>query len=171
MGARMRGLRRLFARLILAVGVSGLLVLVFLTQTSYGKEWVLREVLARVSGGIQGRIEVAGISSPGLLNGFTFRGVTIRGEDGSTFLLADSIRTGISGPALLRGDLVFSGVHLWNPRVTLERRADEEPINAVTIFVGASTPDSVMIPGDSLGRIPDSLSEVSAEPGSRRRVI
>ncbi|MGD2122157.1 MAG: translocation/assembly module TamB [Gemmatimonadota bacterium] len=28
-----------------------------------------------------------------------------------------------------------------------------------------------MIPGDSLGRIPDSLSEVSAEPGSRRRVI
>ncbi len=168
MGARMRGIRRFFARLTLAAGVLVLLGLVFLTQTPMGKEWVLREVIARISSGIRGEIEIAGVSSPGLLNGFTFRGVTIRGEDGSVFLSADSIRTGISGPALLRGDLVFSGVHLWNPHVTLERPTDQDPINAEAIFVGVPPHDSA---ASSPEVIPDTLSPGSEEGSPGRTVL
>ena len=83
------------------------LLLVLVTQTSMGKEWVLREVLARVGGGVHGEILVESVSSPGLLNGFTFVGITIRGEDGKTFLEADSLRARVSGPALLRGAFIL----------------------------------------------------------------
>jgi len=79
MGIKIRATRRFLSRLVLAVGIVSILFLVFVTQTPVGKEWVLREILDRVSGGIHGEIEVHGISSPGLLNGFTFRDVTIRG--------------------------------------------------------------------------------------------
>ena len=165
MAAWIRAFRRLLAQLILGSAVLSILLLVFVTQTPWGREWVLREVLARVSGGIHGSIEVQGVSSPGLLNGFTFRDVTIRGEDGGIFLRADSIRTGISGPALLRGDVILTGVHLWRPQITLEQLTRQEPINAEAIFLGVAPPDSSALSQDSLAAPSDSL----AEEGSGRR--
>ncbi len=177
MGAKVRGIRRFVARLVLSVGVVGLLLLVLVTQTPFGKEWVLREALARVAGGIHGEIEVTGISSPGLLNGFTFRDVTIKGQDGSVFLRADSVRTGLSGPALLRGDLVFTGVHVWRPQITLERLTREEALNAVAIFAGTDQADP---PADSLTSQPDSSGAAPASDtpqgeggssGPRRKIV
>ncbi len=163
-------LRRIASWLVLMVGVVLTLSLILLTQTAVGREWVLREVLARVARGIRGEIEIAGISSPGLLRGFTFRNVTIRGEDGRTFLQADSVRAGISGPALLRGDLVFTGVHLWRPQVTLKRPSDQDQLNVVSIFRGTPSSDSLATLPDTL---PDTLSVGSGEPanGPRRTVL
>ncbi|NNM06012.1 MAG: hypothetical protein HKO65_13060, partial [Gemmatimonadetes bacterium] len=177
MGARARGAGRFFARLVLSIGVVGLLLLVLVTQTPAGKEWVLREALARVSGGIRGEIQINGVSSPGLLNGFTFRDVTIRGEDGSVFLRADSVRTGISGPALLRGDLILTGVRLWKPHLTLEKLSPDGALNAVAIFVGVDPPasraqgvDSLPATVDSIAPEADSILERPAN-GSRRRIV
>ncbi|MCJ7629002.1 MAG: hypothetical protein MUO50_11525, partial [Longimicrobiales bacterium] len=146
----LRRLRRFASWLVLMTGVGLTLSLILLTQTVVGREWVLREVLARVARGIRGEIEVAGISSPGLLRGFTFRNITIRGEDGRTLLQADSVRAGISGPALLRGDLVFSGVHLWRPQVSLRRLSDLDQLNVVSIFITKPSSDSLATPADTL---------------------
>lgn len=150
MRIRGRGIRRTSLRILLVLAIGLILVLVAVTQTPIGKELVLREVLAQVEGGINGRLEISGVSSPGLLNGFTFRDVTIRGEDGRPFLEADSVRAGVSAPALLRGDLVLTGVRVWNPRVTLERFPDQDRMNAVAIFLGLPEPDSVLAPADSV---------------------
>ena len=173
MAAWIRGLRRLLARLLLGLAVLSILLLVFVTQTPIGREWVLREVLARVSGGINGSIEVDGVSSPGLLNGFTFRGVAIRGKDGGIFLRADSIRTGISGPALLRGDVILTGVHLWRPRIFLEQLTRQEPINAEAIFLRVPPPDSTALSQDSLAAVSDSLLEERSggREGPRRTIL
>ena len=166
MGVRVQGFRRFGFRLALALGAILFLFLILVTKTPAGKEWVLREVLAQIGGGIRGEIEVRGISSPGLLSGFTFQDVTIRGEDGRTFLQADSVRAGISGPALLRGDLVLTGVVFWRPRLTLERLPGQDQMNAVSIFLGVPLPDSLTRAGDTL-----SGESGDEDDGPRRTII
>jgi hypothetical protein len=166
MGARVQGFRRFGFRLALALGAILFLFLILVTKTPAGKEWVLREVLAQIGGGIRGEIEVRGISSPGLLSGFTFQDVTIRGEDGRTFLQADSVRAGVSGPALLRGDLILTGVVFWRPRLTLERFPGQDQMNAVSIFLGVPLPDSLAEAGDTL-----SGKSGDEEDGPRRTII
>ncbi len=118
-------------------GLVGLLVLlaaVLLTQTSRGRELVLREILAQVEGSIRGELQIEGVSSPGLHRWFTFRGVRILGGDGRPFLEADSLRATIPVWSLIRGDLVFTRVTVWRPHVTLERLEDQERMNVVSIF-------------------------------------
>jgi len=166
MRAWLRRLRGFGFRVALAFGVVLILLLVLATQTTAGKERVLREVLSRVGSGIVGEIEVGSLSSPGLLQGFTFRDVTIRGEDGRIFLLADSVRAGFSAPSLFRGDLVLTGVHLWNPQVTLERLPDQERMNVISIFVGEPSLDSLASPADTL---PEGFGDEAVGP--RRTII
>lgn len=117
-----------------AVGALLLVAGVFFTQTPWGREMVLREVLRRVQGSFRGELTVEGISSPGLLRGFTLLGVRLIGEDGRPFLRADSVRAGITPRALVAGDLIFTRVHLWAPEVTLERLPGRERMNLVEIF-------------------------------------
>lgn len=134
----MRVIRRAGKMGFRAAGILGLVALalmVFLTQTPRGRELVLREVLRRIEGGVNGRISVEGISSPGLLRGFTFRDVRLTGPDGRPFLTADSIMAGVSPRALLSGDLVFTRVVVWSPEVTLERLPDGERMNVLAIFL------------------------------------
>ncbi len=166
MRAWLRRVQELATQVALAIVLVLLLVFGFFTQTSFGRERVLEELLARAETAIRGDIEVGGISSLGLLRGVTFREVTIRGEDGRTFLWADSVRAGISGPALLRGDLVLRGVRLWSPRVTLERLPDQDRMNVVRIFTAEP-------PLDSLAAATDSLATAEGEerPGARRTIL
>jgi hypothetical protein len=115
------------ALLLLALGI-------FLTQTPRGTELVLKEVLRRAQGSVHGEIVVEGVSSPGLLRGFVFRGVRILGEDGRPFLVADSLMAGLSPGPLVRGDLVFTRVAIWSPRIRLERLPGQDRFNVVSIF-------------------------------------
>ena len=162
----LRGIWRFGFRFALVAGALAILALGFLTQTSFGREQVLKEVLTRAGNAIQGEIEVRGISSLGLLKGVTFRDVIVRGEDGRTFLQADSIQAGLSGPALLRGDLVLTRVHLWNPRVTLEQLPGQERMNVVAIFGGGTALDS-------LAALPDTASGATPvqRPGGTRTIL
>jgi hypothetical protein len=129
-----RRIGRLGLRLAVAVGIASLALGVFLTQTLWGKELVLREILRRAEGVFEGELSVEGISSPGLLRGFTLRGVRLTGADGRPFLLADSVMAGVSPRTLLAGDLIFSRVEFWSPAVTLERLPDRERMNVMEIF-------------------------------------
>lgn len=151
------------------VGLFAIILGVFFTQTPLGMELVLREVLRRVQGAIAGEIQVEGISSPGLLRGFTFRGVRILGEDGRTFLEADSIMAGLSSRPLLRGDLILTRVSVWSPRIRLERLPGQDRLNVVSIFASGrdgateepaaeplspeALPDTAL-PGDSVAGTP-----------------
>ena len=166
-----RRISRLGLRLAVAVGIASLALGVFLTQTLWGKELVLREILRRAEGVFEGELSVEGISSPGLLRGFTLRGVRLTGADGRPFLLADSVMAGVSPRTLLAGDLILSRVEFWSPAVTLERLPDRERMNVMEIFLPRredETPAGVMpepIPVESTGmnRLPP------ASVGSRLR--
>ncbi len=157
-------LLRLLFRLAFLGAVGVLLLLVLLTQTNWGRERVLHVVIGRLEGSVHGELRVGGLSSPGLLRGFTLRQVRILGENGRTFLRADSVRAGISASALLRGDIVLTRVNLWSPRVTLERLPGEDLFNAVSIF-------SPPAPPDSADRGAGLVDSVSTGPVGRRRTI
>ena len=146
-------------------GLFAIVVAVFFTQTPLGMELVLREVLRRVQGTITGEIRVEGISSPGLLRGFTFRGVRILGEDGRLFLEADSIMAVLSPRPLLRGDLILTRVSVWSPRVRLEQLPGQKRLNVVSIFAPGGGED-VNVSGGPEAEAPRPMAEPdSALPG------
>ncbi len=128
-----KGVLRLL-RLLVLTGLVLLILLGVLTQTGWGRDKILWEALARVEGLFKGQLDVEGVSSPGLLRGFTFRGIRLVAEDGGTFLQADSLRAGISLPSLLTGDVVVTSVEVWRPEVTLERLPGQEEMNVARIF-------------------------------------
>ena len=141
--------------------VAGLLLLalgIFLTQTPWGTELVLKEVLRRAQGSVHGEIVVEGVSSQGLLRGFVFRGVRILGEDGRPFLEADSLMAGLSPGPLVRGDLVFTRVAIWSPRIRLERLPGRDQLNVVSIFAGGPGEDS----GEGVERTPSPPEEAES---------
>lgn len=139
---RLRDTGRFVARASLLLGVVTVLLLVFLTQTPTGRKVVLREVLRRIEGSVAGTIHVEGISSPGLLRGFTFQGVRIAGEDGRTFLEADSVMAGLSARALLTGDIILTRVAIWSPEITIRRLPGQASLNVVAIFSPPAPADS-----------------------------
>ena len=104
---RLELLTRFLLRTSVVLATLFLVLGVLLTKTPWGREWVLRQVLARVEGAVHGELTVEGITSPGLLRGFTFRGVRISDEEGRPFIVADSLRAGLSAPALLSRDFPF----------------------------------------------------------------
>ena len=168
MGA-VRRARKVGVRIVAVLGMILLALVIFLTQTPRGRTLVLREVLRRVEGGIDGTIAVEGISSPGLLRGFTFKGVRLAGPDGRPFLVADSIMAGVSPRTLLAGDLVFTRVVVWSPEVILERLPDQVRMNVVEIFAPGPDgegpdPGSDAAPGQDTAAPAD--SGAAAEPGA-----
>jgi hypothetical protein len=125
-----------------ATGLVLLIMVVILTQSSWGRERVLREVLARVEGSIRGELQVRSVSSTGLRQGFTFHGVRILGEDGRPFLEADSLRATVLLSSLVRGNLGFTGVTAWRPHVILEHQPGQDRMNVVSIFREPSPADT-----------------------------
>ncbi len=170
----MGALRRVGNVGLRAAGVVSLILLllvVVFTQTPWGRERVLREVLRRVEDGIQGTLTVGDVSSPGLLRGFTFKDVRLSDSSGRPFLTADSIMAGVSFRALLAGDLVFTRVVAWAPEVTLERLPSQDRMNVVAIFLppdsaDASQPDSVDLPPEPGDAAVDSLVGEPSAPGA-----
>jgi hypothetical protein len=156
--------RSLRTVLRLAAGVAVILVLLalVLTQTPWGRERVVREVLARVEGSIRGELRIDGVSSSALHRGFTFRGVRILGEDGRLFLEADSLRATVVLSSLVRGDLVFARVTAWGPRVVLEQLPGQDRMNVVSIFGEAP-------PVDTVGAPPRAARRDSGGPEERPR--
>jgi hypothetical protein len=132
--ARLSRLRRLSLRVLVALGGFLLVAGIFFSQTPWGKEMVLREVLKRARGMYEGELTVEGISSPGLLRGFTLKGVRLTGEDGRPFLVADSVMAGVSPRGLMAGDFFFTRVHFWSPQVIMERLPGRERMNVSEIF-------------------------------------
>jgi len=171
--------RRAGRFLLRVAGVLAVLVLalvIFLTQTPRGREWVLRQVLSRVERGVDGTITVENISSPGLLRGFTFHGVRLTGPMDRPFLVADSILAGISPRTILAGDLVFTRVEVWSPRVVLERLPDQERLNVVAIFrpdrsAARGGAQEAVAPEEEGQVSSDTLSEVDTAEASSRAVV
>jgi len=128
----------------IAVALVGLAVLLggaflFLTRTQAGMDVVLDQALRVLRGSVDGEVEVAGIRSRRLLDGFVLDGVVIRGPEGRPFVEVDSVAVRYAALSFLAGDIVLDRVELWRPRVHLEPGPDGR-LNALSIFRVAEEP-------------------------------
>lgn len=128
---------------VTGIGIVLILVLGGLTQTTVGKDFLLTQVLTRVEGAIAGRVQAERASSSGLLRGVTLHQVMISGEDGRTFVEADSIRAGYSVLGMIRGDIVLSRIAVYRPRVVVEREPGAAQYNAAAIFAPRDVADTL----------------------------
>ena len=100
-----------------------------LVYTRPGQRIVLEEVLRRISAQLNADLAVSEIRSPGLLSGVTLSGITIAEAGRPASFRADSIRARYSLRSLLGGEFSLSGLELWNPVLTVERRPGETESN------------------------------------------
>jgi TamB, inner membrane protein subunit of TAM complex len=136
-----------------ALLVGGAGTFLFLTRTATGQTLVLRQILRRLDGVVNGEIQVARITSPRLLREATLHGVRISTPDGRPVFQVDSLKAEYSVRDLLAGEYVFAGVELWRPVVTITKAA------------GAAAYDVSVV----LGLTGDSRARPEAEGGSAVR--
>ncbi len=132
-----------------ALLVGGVGSFLFLTRTATGQTFVLRQILQRLDGVVNGEIQVARITSPRLLREATLHGVRISTRDGRPFFQVDSLTVEYSVRDLLARDYVFARVELWRPVVTITKAAGDAAYSAAVV----------------LGLTGDSRNRPSAEDG------
>ncbi len=93
----------------------------FLLKTGLGHRTVLGWGVGQLRARVAGSVEVSEIRSANLLRGGRLVGVRLSTPDGDPFVEVDSLELSYSLGGLLRGDLAFEAVRLWNPRVVLDR--------------------------------------------------
>ena len=104
----------------------------FLTRTDLGAGIVVERVLARLP--IQGVVTARDARSERLLEGVRLYDVEIRGNDGTLFLVADSVRLRYRLRPFASGDLVLDTLELWHPQVMLTRYPGESEFNVHRLF-------------------------------------
>lgn len=100
--------------LLLATGV-------FLLETALGNRAVLGWGVGQLGARVAGSVEVDDVRSANLLRGARLVGVRLSTSEGEPFVEADSLELSYSLLGLLRGALAFEDVHIWRPRVVLDR--------------------------------------------------
>jgi translocation and assembly module TamB len=164
------------ALLLILVLVAGLALLI---ETGPGHDLFLRMALRQLPRYINGDIQIAGIRSGGLLQGFTLRGVAIRDENGRPFVEADSIAIGYSTADLFRRRIVFVPVASWGVRVTVEtlpgdtlsnfRRilptSDPEQASSTSPGFSLALRDATISGGEFILRLPRAAGEAGSPVG------
>ena len=131
---RLRRFLRYGGAAAIALVVGGAGSFLFLTRTATGQTLVLRQILQRIEGVVNGEIQVARITSPRLLGEATLHGVRISTPDGRPFFQVDSLTAEYSMRDLLAREYVFAGVELWRPVVSITKAAGDAAYNAAVVL-------------------------------------
>ena len=149
---RWRRFKAVAGWLVQGLAAAALLVIVlifFLTRTDRGVTMVVGHVLQRLP--IQGEITATGARSDRLLEGVRLIGLSIQGDDGRAFMLADSVGLRYNWRALISADVLLDSLAIWNPRVTLTRYPGEREFNVKRIFsFEGEVRDTVKAPSNDL---------------------
>ena len=106
-----------------ALIVGGVGSFLFLTRTATGQTFVLRQILQRLDGVVNGEIQVARITSPRLLREATLHGVRISTHHGRPLFQVDSLTAEYSVRALLPREYVFARGESCPPVVHIHQSA------------------------------------------------
>ncbi|GMR12343.1 MAG: hypothetical protein BMS9Abin29_0532 [Gemmatimonadota bacterium] len=117
-----------------ALLIGGVGTFLFLTRTATGQTMVLRQILQRLDGVVNGEIQVARITSPRLLREATLHGVRISTPEGRPFFQVDSLTAEYSVRDLLARNYVFAGVEVWRPVVSITKAAGDAAYNAAVVL-------------------------------------
>ncbi|HEX5437897.1 MAG TPA: translocation/assembly module TamB domain-containing protein [Gemmatimonadaceae bacterium] len=115
------------ASMILFFGVIAGLIVVSLTQTSAGRGWVRRNLMALVNARLSGRGTVyLGRLSGGWLTQLVIDSVAIRDAEDSLFVSTGRVRLHYDPRDLADGRLLVSSLEVDHPVVNLRRHADRD---------------------------------------------
>jgi hypothetical protein len=146
-----RGWRWFYSGLALALVTAGVLVAI-LSQTGWGQRRVLRVTLGAIGGNLQGQLAIERLAG-NLLVGARLYGISIRGDDGEPFLLADSAFAEYRLPTLLGDQLAIRRLVLYQPRLELRRLPGDTLWNYQRIFTDTLSTDTVSERTTSIDRL------------------
>ncbi len=112
-------------------------IFVFLTRSRAGVELVGRFAIERIEQAIVGKLDVARITTRGLLGGATLHDVSLTDLEGRPFVRADSIRLGYRLSSFLAGNVVFNRATLYGPVAVIEQLPGDTLWNFEHIFPSA----------------------------------
>ena len=104
----------------LVTAIVGVLIVVGITRTGWGRERILRLTIDTLQSRIEGTLTIGRISG-GLLTGATIYDLSITDPDGTRFLDVDSARLRYEIPTLLGGDMVLQDIVLYDARLLLTK--------------------------------------------------
>lgn len=120
-----------------------------LTRTQLGVQRVGRYIVGSVAAGLNGKLRVGRITSPGgLLGGVTLHDVSIHDPRDRPFLDADSVILSYDWRTLVSGRIVFDRLRLYHPRIVLETLPGDTAWNFETVLAGPPSPQPAK-PGPS----------------------
>ena len=136
---RARKVLKIVAGVLLTLGVGAIAGVFILTRTSVGQVFVVEQVLRRLEGTLNGEIVISGLRSPGLHRAATLLGVRVTAADGDQILAVDSVDAEYSVRRMLSGDVALSGLTLWGPRLTVTKKAPDQPFNLAAFLDGTES--------------------------------
>ena len=133
----MKSFKSLFGIGVLVSGTIVTLVLsalFFLSATRSGQRWVLDRMIREVNTSVKGRVSVEDIKTDWIHKGVRLVGVKGELDEGTAFFSIDSLDVEYSAFQIMRGQVNFSDLVLWNPVLRLERDQETGQLNSEIFF-------------------------------------
>ena len=96
-----------------------LVFLLFMSLSKYGQRWFLERLINEMNASVTGSVLVEDFSSNRIYKGVRLVGVKGELEEGMEIFSIDSLEVKYSAFQLIRGEVNFSDLVLWNPILTL----------------------------------------------------
>ena len=125
--------------LLVTLTLGAIVGVYLLTRTSVGQAFLMEQTLRRIEGTLNGEIVISGLRAPRLDRAARLLGVRVMDADGAQILAVDSVEAEYSIRTMLRGDVSFSDVTLWRPRLTVTKEAPDQPFNLAAFLDGTES--------------------------------
>jgi len=135
-----------------------LVFLLFMSLSKYGQRWFLERLINEMNASVTGSVLVEDFSSNRIYKGVRLVGVKGELEEGMEIFSIDSLEVKYSAFQLIRGEVNFSDLVLWNPILTLDKNQETGRINLEEFFdrpPSRQSPSEATLIQNSAEKIPD----------------
>ena len=108
--------------------------LLFMSFSKYGQRWLLERLIDDMNASVTGSVLVEDFSSNWIYKGVKLVGVRGELEEGMEIFSVDSLEVKYSAFQLIRGEVNFSDLVLWNPMLTLDKNQETGRLNLEYFF-------------------------------------
>ena len=111
-----------------------LVFLLFMSLSKHGQRWFLERLINEMNASVTGSVLVEDLSSNWIYKGVRLVGVRGELEEGMEIFSVDSLEVKYSALQLIRGEVNFSDLVLWNPILTLDKNQETGRLNLEYFF-------------------------------------
>ena len=117
-----------------------LVFLLFMSLSKHGQRWFLERLINEMNASVTGSVLMEDFSSDWIYKGVRLVGVRGELEEGMEIFSVDSLEVKYSAFQLIRGEVNFSDLVLWNPILTLDKNQETGRLNLEYFFDRPRTP-------------------------------